>query len=173
MAAPLGLVPLLYYGFHYDGPSGGFAPFYVAVDFAREWLRWIVAGLVFGCCFSYLPGRVGLIKAGALLAPVAVAVAMLSRVRSVELPDRLASDVALLVLFLLVVGFLMDWRTLKEREIDWRHLADLYELHILKKGAVLLPPAIGILAVAHLIASGDWGGVKDLLGKVLDLVEKV
>jgi hypothetical protein len=173
LAAPLSIVPLLYYASSYDVPDGGFAPFYVGVAFTEELARWVVAGLVFGCCYAYLPGRVGLVKAVTLMAGIVISVAFLSLIPGVELPPRLASNVALLTLFLVVVGALMDWRTLSDRKIDARHLGELYELHALKKAAVLAPIAFGILGIAHEIASGEWGGVRDLFSGFFELIKSL
>jgi hypothetical protein len=172
-AAGLALVPLARYAYHFDWPQTGFAPFYTVLGFGFEFARWVAAAFVFGCLYAYLPGRVGPVKAVLFPLPVAIVVAAFDRVPEAEVPDTLLSNVFLLSLFLVVVGVLMDWWTLRRLNVDARHLGDLYELHFLKRVAVLLPAAIAILAIANAIAGGDWENVKDLVDRIIELITSI
>jgi hypothetical protein len=170
LAAPLAVLPLARYGYNYEWPRSGFAPLYVVTSFTFELARWVVAGVVFGCCYAYLPGRVGPIKALALLSAIGLPVALLSLIPRTQTPQGLSSDLLLIGLFLVVVGIVMDWLTLRERAVDPRHLGDLYELHYVRKAAALAPFALGILVAANKIAGGEWGDLKDLFTGILDLI---
>jgi hypothetical protein len=172
-AAILALIPLGRYIYNYSSPSSGFAPLYVIRDFVSEWARWIVAGAVFGCCYAYLPGRVGAIKAIALVATIGATIGAFALVPTSHLPPRLPSNLLLLGLFLVVIGIFLDWLALRERRIDTRHLGDLYEMQMLRRAATLTPLLLGGLAISNSIAGGNWHDVGNLFNGLLDVVKSL
>jgi hypothetical protein len=111
----------------------------------EEVMFWLVAGLVLGMVFPYLPGGRGAIK-GLFLAGVYVAATWLGAwltpgdtgwfFRAFEL-----------TLFLVVVGVYLDWRTFKENGKDVSALAAAYRVKDLRYAGGYISGAIGALFV--------------------------
>jgi hypothetical protein len=92
---------------------------------------WLVAALVLGCFYPYLPGRNGVLK-GAVLTGIGAAGVLAGTLFqtwtgggwSFAWSFRLLE----LLLFLSGLGFLLDFTTVREQGVDWRGLLRLYQL---------------------------------------------
>lgn len=61
-----------------------------------------------------------------------------------------------LLLFLVLVGVTMDWHTLKEKGIYWRHLLDHYQLHDVRSiVGYLSPVAVAVFLIGQQFVSGE------------------
>lgn len=120
---------------------------------------WLVAAFVLGCLYPYLRGPNGAIK-GTLLAVVYT----LSRGSNELVNLWLGQGVSMtwtsralqLLLFLVVVGVIMDWYTLKEKGIYWRNLLDYYQLRDARTVVGYLSPlAVALFLIGQQLVSGE------------------
>jgi hypothetical protein len=112
---------------------------------AYELAFWLVAAFVFGCLFPYLRGENGIIKAIALAAVyiganaaaalIGVSGDALWRVRSFQL-----------LLFLILLGVLLDQKRLPADQQTWQGLAAHYDLHHAAAWAKHVLPLVSALA---------------------------
>lgn len=87
---------------------------------------WLAVSFAFGCLYVHLPGRNGAIKGfwiGAVVAVVGVAYLVLPLDRDVLGPGY---GILEMLLFFVLLGMGLDWLTLRERHVYWRHLLDHY-----------------------------------------------
>ena len=119
---------------------------------------WLVAAFVMGLLYPYLWGRNGAIKGAFLtlvyaigMGLVALAQALFSQAGSASWLFRLLQ----LLLYLVALGVLMDWTTLKEHHIYWKQLLDHYNLQDTRiLVGYLSPLALALLGLAQQILSG-------------------
>lgn len=164
LGAPLILFPLAYSVFllirHeqslFVDSQLGLEEIYIFGSLASEIALWVVAIVVFGCLYSWLPGANGLIKGFSYFLPLAAGVAL-----GVLCPVYVAdSDWVLRALELLVVvsilGLLLDRRTVLDAGLHWRNLAELYQLRSVRFGVVnLIPLVVAIIGIYQEIHAGN------------------
>lgn len=122
---------------------------------ANEAAFWLVAAFAFGCLFPYLRGRNGLVKGAALglvyLAAHAGASLLgatgdtLWQVRSVQL-----------LLFLMVLGVLMDGATVEGAALSWQYLVERYKVAEAKAALTYATSLIGLVVLlGKQLATGE------------------
>lgn len=136
----------------------------VAISGVRELVLWVVSGFIFGYVYSKLPGRIGPIKA---LAFAAIWIA--SCIGSFLVAQSLGPDVtqtdwthvtiyrsAQFALFAIVLGILLDLKTVMAEGGTWRDLRNLYDLRNYGEiAAAVAPAALLVVTLWQQIAAGS------------------
>ena len=171
---PLALIPAAHYLFVLCTTNGSTilreAPFGVIVVtgwFLWEYAFWLVSAFTLGALFAYLPGRTGIIK-GATLGLVYA----LSTLADELLPGP--NDVVTWVflsasttLYLCVVGFLFDLRTLRAYKLGWAAIGPHYGApHLQTVAAYAIPFLVLTGWVLQQAVSGD---AQRAIGDLFDL----
>jgi hypothetical protein len=165
----LALIPVAIYGIELYNRRGSpplswsapFAPLSFVSSITLEFAVWITLAFVFGCLYAHLPGSNGLVKGATLAATFLVANTVGVQVAH-WIGGAPASAVmfrtAQLLLFLIVLGVLLDRETIRIAGHHWRELLAHYQLRK-NRGLVtyLAPLAIAIITIGQLLATGDLG----------------
>ena len=91
----------------------GTEPLLLLALIGQEVAFWLVAAFIFGCLFSWLPGANGLLKGLVLSLPVAAAVGAMALCPIFQVESDQALRPFVLLLFLSLLGLLMDFRTVR------------------------------------------------------------
>jgi hypothetical protein len=128
--------------------SAPFATAGLVSAFVFEVAFWLVAAFTFGCLFPYLRGQNGLIKGVAL---AAVYIAAHAAAALLGIPGNALWQVRSfqLLLFLILLGAWLDFRSLETCGYSWRELIALYELPrtttLIRQGLPLVIALAGVL----------------------------
>jgi hypothetical protein len=112
-----------------------------------ELLFWLSAALVLGLVYPYLPTAWGAVKGMAVAAVYTVAVAAGAWILPGDAGDW-AFRAFELLLFLIALGVVLDWQTLRRGGAPDRFLADVYRVGDLRYVSGYAAAAVGSLALA-------------------------
>lgn len=141
--------------------SGQFAALRAFTGVAREAVFWLVLALVLGALLAYLPGARAATKGVALGLVYLLAQAVSAVV--VEWTGGAAGHAWLfrplqVLLFLSVLGVLLDVETLRRHGLHPRHVFDYYGTTRIRGAAAYLAPALlSLIAVGQQVVSGNAG----------------
>jgi hypothetical protein len=128
--------------------SNGFGVADLARSIVREVLFWLGAAFTLAMLFPYLPGSRGAVK-GLSLAAVYATAGVIVASTSVFAGSR--GDWFFrtfeLALFLVAIGVLLDWQTLRENRIHWRYLGAYYRVADLYFASAYVSTAVTALIV--------------------------
>jgi hypothetical protein len=134
---------------------GVFKLFQGLVDEAAFWL---VAAFVMGLLYPYLWGRNGAIKGAFLALIYAIGMGLVALLQTLFGQGGGASwlfRLLQLVLYLVALGVLIDWFTLKEHHFYWKQILDHYNLQDTRTLVGYLSPlTLALLGLAQQILSG-------------------
>jgi hypothetical protein len=133
---------------------------------------WLVAAFVLGALYPYLRGPNGVIKGVTLATTYIIARGISALVESWISREAIAPLTAvftvrawLLLLFLVVVGLLVDGWTLRHHGHPWRDLYDLYQLRSVRGVALYLSPLV--IAVLGTIQQLQAGHAQEAITEVI------
>jgi hypothetical protein len=120
-----------------------------------EVLFWLAAALVLGLLFPYLPTAWGAVKGGAIAAGYAAAVGLSVWILPGTI-DGWAFRTFELFLFLVALGVVLDWQTIRKGGAPVRLLADLYRLGDVRYVGSYTSAALGsVVLIAQQLESGQ------------------
>jgi hypothetical protein len=161
----LAIVPLVYYAYVVasrqllpDISSNAYLGVFDLVNsMAYELAFWAVAAFVLGALYPYLPGANGALKGATLAAVYGVANGLATWLLPGGGSDWFFRFLQL-VLFLSLLGIVLDWRTLAVNRIGWRHLIAHYQVRDIRVIAGYLAPAVGaLIVIVAQLRSGQAG----------------
>ena len=159
--AVLAVLPLSYYVYllvrhGFDSlfhPQYGLELLAVFGNLAGELAFWLIASYAFGCLFAWLPWGNGALKGLLLSLPVLVAVVLMTLCPVYVAPSDWVLRAFALLFFLSLLGLLMDLRTVRDANLRWRDLVELYQVRSVRFGIVnfapLLIAGVGIYQQLH------------------------
>lgn len=165
-AARVSVVPALamvgYYTYYYVGQgtfwqaSDEFAVINVLISLVQQLAGWLALAFVFGALYAYLRGSSGPVKGtmmGSVIAAATITDAIPTFVLGGTPYNRFLIDSLITLLYLVIVGVLMDGRTLALHQRALGRIATLYHLATLRVAltyaATLLIALIGFWQQAH------------------------
>lgn len=152
----------------YFSPTAYFGILNLITELVQEAAFWLAASFLMGCIYPYLPGRNGILKGVTLSLVYFVAYAangLVSYWAGLGVSTSWTFRYWQLLLFLLVLGILMDLQALRDRGIYWRHLFDLYQIRNLQfLVSYLSPVALAVFAISQQVLSGAaQGAITELI----------
>lgn len=138
--------------------SGTFGVTYIFNDVLFEIAFWLVAAFSMGMLYPYLWGRNGVMK-GAFLAGIYGMVIGVVALLQIWVDQGVRTSwifsTLQLLLFWTVLGVLMDWSSLKNCNLYWREIIDLYNLQDTRVLVGYLSPlALSVLGIVQQVVSG-------------------
>jgi hypothetical protein len=135
---------------------------FLVTGFITSAARWLVLAFVMGALYPYLRGSNGVLKGLWLAAIYAVAVApgdIWDATFGVRRGSVAVFDVALVLVFLTVLGVAMDWRTLGMRQLPGSSLVDYYQLRNVRNLIAYIVPLV--LAAVTIVSQLHTGHIQD------------
>jgi hypothetical protein len=133
---------------------------------------WLVAAFILGALYPYLRGRNGVAKGVTLAATYIIArgvsrllEAWIGQERTAPITAVLSVRAWLLLLFLVVVGLLLDGWTLRRHGHPWADLYDLYQLRSVRGVALYLSPLL--IAVVGIVQQVEAGQAQEALTEII------